>query len=50
MISLLFTAVVTPVEVAFVSTSLNPLFVINRIVDVVFTIVSAPRQGCKRRL
>ena len=46
MASLLFTAVVTPVEVAFLSTSVDPLFVINRLIDAVFTIV---REGAGKR-
>ena len=41
MVCLVFTAVVTPVEVAFLSTKVNGLFVVNRIVDAVFVVVSA---------
>ncbi len=41
MVCLVFTAVVTPVEVAFLTTKVNGLFVINRIVDAVFVVVSA---------
>ena len=33
---LLFTALVTPYEVAFMTTSLNFLFILNRLVDVLF--------------
>lgn len=33
---LLFTAVITPYEVAFLSSKLNALFVINRLVDLMF--------------
>ena len=36
---LLFTALVTPVEVAFLTTALNPLFFINRVVDLSFLVV-----------
>jgi len=36
MIALIFTAIVTPYEVAFVSTELDALFVVNRLVDLVF--------------
>ena len=36
---LVYTAVVTPVEVAFLTTSLNALFVLNRIVDASFVVV-----------
>ncbi len=39
---LLFTATVTPFEVAFLETSLNGLFVVNRVVDVSFIIVKPP--------
>ncbi len=38
-VAVLFTATVTPFEVAFLETSLNGLFVVNRIVDVIFLIV-----------
>jgi hypothetical protein len=41
MLSLLFTAVVTPVEVAFLATALNGLFVLNRLVDMIFIVVRA---------
>ena len=52
-IVLLFTATVTPFEVAFLTTSLNALFYINRFVDLVFFVVRdgllwggvAPAQG-----
>ena len=40
MICLLFTALVTPVEVAFLTTKINALFIVNRVVDVVFVVVS----------
>ena len=36
LVALVFTAIVTPVEVAFCETALNALFVINRGVDLVF--------------
>ena len=42
---LLFTAVVTPVEVAFLTTGLNPLFFINRVVDASFLVV---RHRCRK--
>ena len=44
---LLYTAIVTPVEVAFLTTSLDALFVFNRVVDVSFLVVRArrPRQS-----
>jgi hypothetical protein len=40
-LSLLFTATVTPFEVAFLRTSLNTLFLVNRVVDCVFLVVRA---------
>jgi hypothetical protein len=43
-VAVLFTATVTPFEVAFLKTSLNGLFVVNRLVDVVFLTV---RHGTK---
>ncbi len=39
-LAVLFTASVTPFEVAFLKTSLNALFIINRIIDVIFLFVS----------
>ncbi len=39
-LSLLFTALVTPFEVAFLRTQLNVLFFINRFVDIIFLLVS----------
>ena len=36
---LLFTAIVTPYEVAFLSTSFDGLFIMNRVVDLSFIIV-----------
>ena len=36
MLLLVFTAIVTPIEVAFMETSLNALFVLNRLVDLSF--------------
>ena len=44
LLCLVFTAVVAPVEVAFMETRFNALFVINRIVDVIFILVRAPLQ------
>jgi len=38
---LLFTASVTPFEVAFLETNLDPLFAINRVVDLLFLLVRA---------
>jgi hypothetical protein len=48
-VALLFTAVVTPVEVAFmpVPTSVDALFVINRIIDIIFIIVRMTRTRCR---
>jgi hypothetical protein len=40
-VCLLFTATVTPLEVAFLNTSFNALYFINRVVDVVFIVVRA---------
>jgi hypothetical protein len=41
LVCLVFTAIVTPVEVAFINkTTLDTLFVINRAIDIVFFIVS----------
>ena len=47
MICLLFTALVTPVEVAFLTTKpeINALFIVNRVVDVVFVVVSLTRSA-----
>jgi hypothetical protein len=47
---LLFTATVTPVEVAFLDTSFNTLYFINRVVDVIFLVVrvsAACAQVCQ---
>ena len=38
MVALAFTAFVTPYEIALISTKMSVLFVINRLVDLVFTI------------
>jgi hypothetical protein len=48
-VALLFTAVVTPVEVAFMPapTSVDALFVINRIIDIIFIIVRMTRTRCR---
>ncbi len=40
---LLFTAVVAPLEVAFMETRLNALFVLNRLIDIVFILVRGRR-------
>eukprot|EP00937_MAST-01D_sp_MAST-1D-sp2_P005892 g5892.t1 len=37
-VCLIFCALVTPYEVAFLKTSLNPLFVVNRIIDLLFVL------------
>jgi hypothetical protein len=38
-LAVLFTATVTPFEVAFLKTSLNGLFFVNRIIDILFLLV-----------
>jgi hypothetical protein len=43
-LALVFTATVTPFEVAFLSTSLNALFFLNRVVDLVFLVVRGSRH------
>ncbi len=48
LLCLLFTALVTPVEVAFLTTNLNALFIINRVVDAVFVVVSGRAHGLHR--
>jgi hypothetical protein len=55
MLCLVFTALVTPVEVAFLETNLNLLFALNRVVDLIFIMVCARnwgnlRQACCHRL
>ena len=42
---LVYTAIVTPVEVAFLTTSLDALFVFNRVVDLSFLVVRAHWPG-----
>ena len=37
-IALVFTATVTPFEVALLQPSFDPLFIVNRVVDIVFTL------------
>ncbi len=44
LLALVFTATVTPFEVAFLSTSLNALFFLNRVVDLVFLVVRGSRR------
>jgi hypothetical protein len=41
---LMYTATVTPVEVAFLSTKLDGLFILNRIIDCAFLVVRCARQ------
>ena len=48
LLCLLFTALVTPVEVAFLTTNLSALFIINRVVDAVFVVVSGWAHGLHR--
>ena len=50
LLCLLFTALVTPVEVAFLTTKLNALFIINRVVDAVFVVVSGWAHGLHHAL
>jgi hypothetical protein len=38
-LAVLFTATVTPFEVAFLKTSLNGLFFVNRVIDILFLLV-----------
>ncbi len=50
-LAVLFTATVTPFEVAFLKTAINALFVLNRIIDFIFLIVRArvgPATPCRR--
>ena len=41
MLCLIFTALVTPVEVAFLKTQIDTLFFINRVIDLIFVVVRA---------
>jgi len=45
---LLFTALITPYEVAFMATHLNFLFIVNKLVDVLFLKVRGCRASHKR--
>lgn len=45
-LALLFTATVTPFEVAFLRTSVNTIFFVNRAVDCVFLVVRVAIHSC----
>jgi hypothetical protein len=47
MVSLCFTAIMAPFEVAFLDTKLDVLFCINRVIDAVFLVVRAAAGGRK---
>jgi hypothetical protein len=53
-LALMFTATVTPFEVAFLSTDFNTMFLVNRFVDLIFLIVRAHQRAhsptCARRV